>query len=301
MKSLILVKFFIFGLCLFFFRVNYGLWLNNQKSFDLMYLGIMNSNVWIVIPARFQSSRFPGKPLARLHGKPMIAWVLKACQMVKPQCEVVVATDDRRIAAVIQEYGGRVEMTAASHPSGTARLAEVAQRNPQVEWFVNVQGDEPGIEPELIERVISCLQKYSDPDLLVSAATSLSCSADYNSPHVVKVVTDLRHRALYFSRAAIPFFQNLETASNIFHKTHVPVLQHIGIYGYSGAFLRNLNRLKTGELAVAENLEQLTWLENGYAIEMVDCNSPWSGIDTPEELERFAVAWPGPGVSAEGT
>ncbi len=260
----------------------------------------MDRNVWIVIPARFQASRFPGKPLARLHGKPMIVWVLEACQRVNPQCEVVVATDDKRIFAAVSEYGGRVEMTASSHESGTARLAEVAQRNPQIEWFVNVQGDEPGIEPELIERVINSLLRQADPDLIVSAAASLRCAADYNSPHVVKVVTDFKDRALYFSRAPIPFFQNRQTADNIPFASQVPVLQHIGIYGYSGTFLRNLNSLHAGKLAAAENLEQLNWLENGYAIEMVDCSSPWSGIDTPEELERFAAAWPGPGVSAEG-
>jgi len=259
----------------------------------------MNRKIWIVIPARFQARRFPGKPLVRLHDRPMIAWVLKACQAVKWPCEVVVATDDQRIAQVVMASGGRVEMTSASHPSGTARLAEVAQRNPQVEWFVNVQGDEPGIEPELIEQVIECLQKNSDPSLIVSAATALQSSADYSSPHVVKVVTDLKDRALYFSRAAIPFFQNKSAADGVFTGNHSPVRQHIGIYGYSGAFLRHLNKLAPGALAAAENLEQLNWLENGFAIEIVVCNSPWSGIDTPEELERFAAAWPGPEYETE--
>ena len=259
----------------------------------------MNGKIWIVIPARFQACRFPGKSLARLHDKPMIAWVLEACQAVKLPCEVVVATDDQRIAEVVKDYGGQVEMTAASHPSGTARLAEVAQRNPQIEWFVNVQGDEPGIEPKLIERVIECLRQHSDPDLIVSAATVLQNSADYNSPHIVKVVTDLKGRALYFSRAAIPFFQNKSVADSVFNGDHSPVRQHIGIYGYSGAFLRRLDSLSPGKLAAVENLEQLTWLENGFAIEIVACDSPWSGIDTPEELERFAAAWSGPGYAAE--
>jgi len=259
----------------------------------------MNRKTWIVIPARFQARRFPGKPLARLHDRSMIAWVLRACQAVKMPCEVVVATDDQRIAEEVKVCGGRVEMTSASHPSGTARLAEVAQRNPQVEWFVNVQGDEPGIEPELIERVIECLQKHSDPGLIVSAATALRSSADYSSPHVVKVVTDLKGRALYFSRAAIPFFQNEPVTDGIFPSSCSPARQHIGIYGYSGVFLRNLSELAPGSLAAAENLEQLNWLENGFAIKMVSCNSPWSGIDTPEELERFAAAWPGPGYETE--
>jgi len=150
----------------------------------------MSSKTWIVIPARFKSTRFPGKPLARLHDRPMIAWVLKACQAVSRSCEVVVATDDERIAAVVEEYGGRVEMTAETHRSGSERLAEVARRNLQVEWFVNVQGDEPGIEPELIEKVIDRLQQRAALDLVVSAAVPLTGAAAYHSPDVVKVVTD---------------------------------------------------------------------------------------------------------------
>ncbi|MCK5680651.1 3-deoxy-manno-octulosonate cytidylyltransferase [bacterium] len=260
----------------------------------------MNSEVWIVIPARFQAQRFPGKPLASLHDRPMVAWVLKACQAVRWRCQVVVATDDQRIAKVVESYGGRVEMTAEHHRSGTERLAEVAQRNPQVEWFINVQGDEPGIESELVERLIALLIERGNPDLVVSAAAPLSSAADYNSPHVVKVVTDLSGRALYFSRASIPFFQGEKISTSSFLQGGLPVRQHLGIYGYSGAFLRGLSLLKPGVLAAAENLEQLHWLENGFAIEMVECSSPWSGIDTPEELERFAAKWPGKSEIRDG-
>lgn len=252
----------------------------------------MNDKIWIVIPARFKARRFPGKPLARLHDRPMIAWVLKACQAVRSQCEVVVATDDERIAEVVESYGGRVEMTAEHHQSGTERLAEVALRNPQVEWFVNVQGDEPGIEPELIEEVITRLKEKADTELVVSAATALSNLDDYRSPHVVKVVTDLHGLALYFSRAPIPFFQEDKLAGIACSGSGSPVRQHLGIYGYSGAFLRGLSSLQPGVLAAAENLEQLNWLENGFRIEIVACSSPWFGIDTPEELERFAAQWP---------
>ena len=254
----------------------------------------MSSKTWIVIPARFKSTRFPGKPLARLHDRPMIAWVLKACQAVSRSCEVVVATDDERIAAVVEEYGGRVEMTAETHRSGSERLAEVARRNLQVEWFVNVQGDEPGIEPELIEKVIDRLQQRAALDLVVSAAVPLTGAAAYHSPDVVKVVTDFNQRALYFSRAPIPFFQAGGGAGNAFAAVDNPVRQHLGIYGYSGSFLRRLREQRSGVLAAAENLEQLNWLENGFALEMVAWDSPWSGIDTPEELECFAAGWPGP-------
>jgi 3-deoxy-manno-octulosonate cytidylyltransferase (CMP-KDO synthetase) len=254
----------------------------------------MNSKVWIVIPARFKSQRFPGKPLANLQGQPMINWVVKACRAVSIPCEVAVATDDQRIADVVAAGGGRVEMTSEDHRSGTERLVEVARRNPDVEWFVNVQGDEPGIEPELIARVIRRLQDRADPDLVVSAATALKSSADYKSPHVVKVVTDIKGQALYFSRAAIPFLQAEKNIAADFSESKLPVLQHLGIYGYSGRFLRRLSSLPAGVLAAAENLEQLNWLENGFSIEIIECDSPWSGIDTPEELELFASRWPGP-------
>ena len=253
----------------------------------------MKNESWIVIPARYQAQRFPGKPLALLHGRPMIVWVLKACQKVKQVSEVVVATDDKRIAEVVRECGGRVEMTASHHKSGTERLSEIALRHPEVKWFVNVQGDEPGIDPRLIERVLFRLVESDNSDLLVSAASSLRDSDDYRSPHVVKVVVDLKGKALYFSRSPIPFFQNRKVVPGSLGEDHSGVLQHLGIYGYSGNFLRNVKHQQFGVLAAAENLEQLNWLENGYSIEILECKSPWSGIDTPQELERFAAKWSG--------
>ncbi len=253
----------------------------------------MSSESWIVIPARYQAQRFPGKPLALLHGRPMVVWVLEACRQVKQTSNVVVATDDQRIAEVVRACGGRVEMTASHHKSGTERLAEIADRNPQVKWFVNVQGDEPGIDPRLIDRVISLLVERDDPDLLVSAGSVLKDSDAYRSPHVVKVVVDLKGKALYFSRSPIPFYQDENSALQIMQEDRSGVLQHLGIYGYSGSFLRNLKCQPSGVLAASENLEQLNWLENGYAIEILECSSPWSGIDTPEELEHFASKWPG--------
>ncbi|MCD6533511.1 MAG: 3-deoxy-manno-octulosonate cytidylyltransferase [Deltaproteobacteria bacterium] len=254
----------------------------------------MSSESWIVIPARYQARRFPGKPLARLHGRPMVAWVLEACRASAYAQEVVVATDDQRIAEVVQDLGGRVEMTAAHHKSGTERLAEIALRNPEVKWFVNVQGDEPGIDPQLIDRVINLLVERDNPDLIVSAAASLRNYDDYLSPHVVKVVVGLTGKALYFSRSPIPCYQDLEAGVRALQEGHFGFLQHLGIYGYSGSFLRNLNCQKPGVLAAVETLEQLNWLENGYPIEILQCDSPWSGIDTPEELERFASKWTGP-------
>jgi len=261
-------------------------------------LDLLSSESWIVIPARYQAQRFPGKPLALLHGRPMVVWVLEACRRVKRISEVVVATDDLRIAEVVRACGGRVEMTASHHKSGTERLAEIACRYPQVKWFVNVQGDEPGIDPQLIDRVITLLLDRDDADLLVSAASPLQDQDDYQSPDVVKVVLDLKGKALYFSRSPIPFFQR-ENSSRLqsMQGGTFGVLHHLGIYGYSGSFLQKLKSQQPGILAMAENLEQLNWLENGYAIEVLRCDSPWSGIDTPEELERFASKWSAPIVN----
>lgn len=253
----------------------------------------MGNNSWIIIPARYQARRFPGKPLALLHGRPMVAWVLEACRAAHQAQEVVVATDDQRIAEVVHGFGGRVEMTAGYHKSGTERLAEIALRYPEVKWFVNVQGDEPGIDPQLIDRVISLLVERNNPDLIVSAAAPLYEVDDFQSPHVVKVVVDLKGEALYFSRSPIPCCQKDKLGARALQEVNSGALQHLGIYGYSGSFLRNLNCLQPGVLAVLENLEQLNWLENGYPIEILQCTSPWSGIDTPEELERFAAKWPG--------
>lgn len=253
----------------------------------------MDCDSWIVIPARYQAQRFPGKPLALLHGRPMIAWVFEACRSAKLAREVVVATDDVRIAEVVHGFGGRVEMTAVHHKSGTERLAEIAERYPEVKWFVNVQGDEPGIDSRLIDQVISLLAERDNPDLVVSAASPLSGSTDYRSPHIVKVVVDFKGKALYFSRSPIPFFQDESLGVRALQEGCSGVRQHLGIYGYSGSFLRNLSHLQPGVLAASENLEQLNWLENGYPVEILECTSPWSGIDTPEELERFASKWPG--------
>jgi 3-deoxy-manno-octulosonate cytidylyltransferase (CMP-KDO synthetase) len=253
----------------------------------------VSSESWIVIPARYPARRFPGKPLALLHGHPMVAWVLDACRAARQAQEVVVATDDQRIAEVVQGFGGRVEMTATHHKSGTERLAEIALRYPEVKWFVNVQGDEPGIDPQLIDRVINLLVERDNPDLIVSAAASLQDPDDYLSPHVVKVVVDLKGKALYFSRSPIPCYQDRSSGVRALQEGHSGVLQHLGIYGYSGDFLRNLKSQQPGVLAAVENLEQLNWLENGYPIEILPCTSLWSGIDTPEELERFASKWTG--------
>ena len=251
----------------------------------------MAEQIWIVIPARYGSRRFPGKPLAQLRGRPMIAWVLEACRRVPGIAEVVVATDDQRIADAVGRFGGRVEMTSADHRSGTERVAEIARRNPGIEWFINVQGDEPGIEPELVAAVAGRLMREHDAEVIVTAAAPLNSHSEFNSPHVVKVVADLAGRALYFSRAPIPF-------ADLPEGLPTGVRKHLGIYAYSGLFLRGIDQQLPGRLAAIEDLEQLNWLENGYSLAIVDWPAAWPGIDTPAELETFAAQWPGP---AEGT
>jgi len=250
----------------------------------------MSGSVWIVVPARYGARRFPGKPLADLRGRPMIAWVLAACHRARRADRVVVATDDRRIAAVVEAFGGRVEITSPLHASGTERLAEVAHRHPEVAWFVNVQGDEPGIDPGLIDRLIGQLTGVADPALVVSAAAPITDYGSYRSPHVVKVVFDHEKRALYFSRAPIPCFRD-RSAAEAEPGLPVGAFQHLGIYGYSGEFLRDLDGLVPGRLADSEKLEQLNWLENGCTIRIIECREAWPGIDTPEELVAFAAAW----------
>ncbi len=245
------------------------------------------SKAMIVIPARYASTRFPGKPLARLGGKPLIVRVLERCRRAAKADVVLVATDDQRIMAAVRDAGGRAEMTAAGHRSGTERVAEIAGRHPEAAWFINVQGDEPEIDPDLVDRLITELRRRDDPTAIVTARCPLDCEADFQSPNVVKVVTDLAGRALYFSRSPIPWpGAGGENASPGGRRW-----QHLGIYGYHRSFLEKLAGLEAGRLEAAEQLEQLRWLENGYRIQVLETEKPSLGIDTPEELSRLEARW----------
>ncbi|MBW1646197.1 MAG: 3-deoxy-manno-octulosonate cytidylyltransferase [Deltaproteobacteria bacterium] len=245
------------------------------------------SAVMIVIPARYASTRFPGKPLALLRGRPLLSWVLARCRQASGAARVLVATDDRRIMEAAREEGAAAEMTAAGHRSGTERLAEVAARHPEISWFINVQGDEPEIDPELINRLIAELRRRDDPATIVTARCPLDSDEDFHSPHVVKVVADLTGRALYFSRAPIPCERDGQRSDS----PAASRWQHLGIYGYHRSFLEKLAALPPGELERAEQLEQLRWLENGYRIQLLDAPKPSIGVDTPEELARLEERW----------
>ena len=228
-----------------------------------------------VIPARFASTRLPGKPLALIAGKPMIQHVYtKACQAKLPE-EVIVATDDQKVADVVKSFGGEVIMTSSEHPSGTDRLAEVALNYPDVDVIVNVQGDEPMLTPQVIDALAEAFIK--DEKLTMATLKTLMDPEEYDNPNVVKVVTDLHDYALYFSRSLLPYRRK---------KTEdFKAYKHIGIYAYRRDFLLQYAALEPTCLEQIESLEQLRVLENGFKIKVLNTDFHGIGIDTQEDLE----------------
>jgi 3-deoxy-manno-octulosonate cytidylyltransferase (CMP-KDO synthetase) len=227
-----------------------------------------------VIPARFDSTRFPGKPLVEVAGKPLVQWVYERASRAGYLEEVLVATDDERIEQAVQKFGGRVRMTAKSHRSGTERIVEVAA-GIDAEVFINIQGDEPLMAPSTIEAVCRCLSE--DRELEVATARIPLDSAEAaRDPNTVKVVTDQAGRALYFSRSPIPYHRQ---GTALFHK-------HIGIYGYRRSLLLRLANLQPSPLESAECLEQLRFLENGIVVKVATVREDSIGVDVPEDLER---------------
>lgn len=227
-----------------------------------------------VIPARYNSSRIPGKPLIEIAGRPMIQWVYDRAGQASGLAEVIVATEDERVLRTVEDFGGRALMTRSDHQSGIDRVAEVAE-TVQGDVFVNIQGDEPLISADTIERVCSPFE--GDPRVQVTTArVEITDPEEINNPHVVKVVTNDQGRALYFSRAPIPYLRN-EPGS---------VYKHLGIYGYRREFLRMLSKLKPSKLEKVEALEQLRLLENGIPIQVVEVTKDSVGVDTLEDLER---------------
>jgi 3-deoxy-manno-octulosonate cytidylyltransferase (CMP-KDO synthetase) len=231
-----------------------------------------------VIPARYQSSRLPGKPLMLIGGKPMIQRVYENARTALCLDELIVATDDQRIYDAVVAFGGKVEMTAVNHPTGTDRLAEVARRHEE-EIIINIQGDEIMIQGTVIDAVTRPL--LEDPALVMTTAkTRLTDPDQLQEPSVVKVVTDGQGYALYFSRYPIPFPRHPEQAE---------YWQHIGLYGYQRDFLLQYSQLPQSRLELAESLEQLRALTNGYRIKVAEVKFQAVGVDTPEDLERARV------------
>ena len=233
--------------------------------------------VLCVIPARYASTRLPGKPLALIAGKPMIQHVYeRACHAVMPQ-EVVVATDSKIVADAVKEFGGKVMMTSPDHPSGTDRLAEVALSYPDIDVIVNVQGDEPMIPPEVIDRLAQAFA--DDKDLNMATLKTLMGEEDYNNPNAVKVVTDQNGYALYFSRSLLPYPRN--------RKVDFKVYKHVGIYAYRRSFLLSYAAYEPTPLEQIEGLEQLRVLENGQRIKVLESKFQGIGIDTQEDLDAI--------------
>ncbi len=229
-----------------------------------------------VIPARYASTRLPGKPLSMICGKPMIQRVYEqACKAEVPG-EVVVATDHELVFNAVKAFGGNVLMTSPDHPSGTDRLAEVALNYPDVDVIVNVQGDEPMIPPEVIDDLANAFE--DDENLSMATLKVEMQSEDYDNPAAVKVVTDLNGYALYFSRSQIPYPRNMPADYKVF--------KHVGIYAYRRDFLLKYAALTPTPLERAESLEQLRALENGYKIKVLESDFQGVGVDTPEDLER---------------
>ena len=232
------------------------------------------SGVAVVIPSRYGATRLPGKPLAEVGGKPMIWHVWgKAMKAITPT-KVVVATDDERIASVVRGFGGIAVMTSPDCVSGTDRVAEAA-RGMEEDIIINLQGDEPMMDPSVIDAVAAPL--LSDPDVLMStAALPGDDPVEFSLPSVVKVVTDHKGDALYFSRALIPHYRETGTG---------PYRKHLGIYGYRRDFLFRVAMFSPSPLEEAERLEQLRVLQAGYRIRVVDVAHDSVGVDTPEDLK----------------
>ncbi len=239
-----------------------------------------------IIPARYASTRFEGKALADIMGRPMVQHVYERTARAKHVSEVIVATDDERIAAAVRAFGGRAEMTSRSHETGTDRLAEVAARLDS-EIIVNVQGDEPLIEPAMIDEAVAPLAQ--DPSVPMGTLKSrIKALHDFLSPNVVKVVTDWEGFALYFSRSPLPNFRDKwnDLKDEAFSSGKLLCYKHVGLYVYRREFLLQYAQMSPTYLELAEKLEQLRVLENGYRIQVVETEYESVGVDTPGDLDK---------------
>lgn len=242
-----------------------------------MLHSVVRTRILGIIPARFASSRFPGKALAELAGKSMIEHVWERASRSRYLTDLLVATDDERIAAAVRKFGGRARMTSPQHPSGSDRLAEVASAE-EAALYVNIQGDEPLIDPEAIDAAI--LSVHGDEAIVMGTLKKqIVDPTDIMNTNVVKVVTNLLGDALYFSRCPIPYERDGRNGLPVYFK-------HIGLYVYRREFLLRYPDLTVGPLEEAERLEQLRALENGYRIRVVNTEYESLGVDTPEDLER---------------
>lgn len=234
-----------------------------------------------IIPARYASTRFPGKPLVDIAGKSMLQRVYEQAKKTPTLSEVIIATDDQRIVDHVLAFGGNVELTDSAHQSGTDRAAEVAQRHPQFEVIINIQGDEPFIQPEQIALLTGC---FSTPVVQIATLIKqIKNSEELHNPNLPKVAIGHDQRAVYFSRSPIPYLRGIAAEKWL---SVQPFYKHIGLYGYRRDTLMQLTQLRPTVLEQTESLEQLRWLDYGYVIYTAETHLETIAIDTPEDLEK---------------
>jgi 3-deoxy-manno-octulosonate cytidylyltransferase (CMP-KDO synthetase) len=232
----------------------------------------------VVIPARYGSTRLPGKPLVKLAGQPMIQRVYERAKLAATPGRVIVATDDERIVRAVEDFGGEARMTRPDHRTGTERVAEVAAHTAG-EVFVNVQGDEPLLDPLALDTAVNAL--FEDPPATVATvATPVKTPGDIMDPNVVKTVLDFDGNALYFSRAPIPWVRDTTARIVVRH------LKHLGLYVFQRDALLEYPTLPQGELERIEQLEQLRWIENGWKIRVTEVEHDAVSVDVPEDVVR---------------
>lgn len=243
---------------------------------------MQGKKVLAVIPARFASTRFPGKPLVDLGGKPMIQRTYERVKAVEGFDRIIIATDDRRIFDVAEAFGAEVMMTSSNHLTGTDRCAEVLSRlGETVDYVVNIQGDEPFIEPEQLREVAAGFASASPILTLIKKIQDSETLFNINTP---KVILDEAGNALYFSRQTIPFLRGVEPTDWLSKHTFY---KHIGLYAYRADILPGLSALKPTSLELAESLEQLRWIQNGIRIKAIETQFETIGIDSPEDVEKI--------------
>ena len=231
----------------------------------------------IIIPARYGSSRLEGKPLLKANNKPVIQWVWEKAKSCKGIDRVIIATDDERIFNACREFGAEVEMTSTEHKSGSDRIAEVAKRHSEIEYIINLQGDEPLIETENVELVRKGIVEDDDADIS-TLVREITEESEINNPNLVKCIFDVNHYAMYFSRAKIPYERNLGQSK---------FYGHLGIYGYKKDALFKMTTLPQSCYEKSESLEQLRALQNGMKIKIGIVKNVPVGIDTMEDFEKF--------------
>ena len=236
-----------------------------------------------IIPARYASTRFPGKPLALLGGKPMIEWVWDCVAALPALDEAVIATDDKRIVEAAEAFGGRAMMTSSTHRSGTDRCGEVLETleadGRMFDVVINIQGDEPFVQQEQLKSLLACFEDHDTQ--IATLKTAIATVEELCSPNNVKVVCDREGHALYFSRQPIPYLRGAEKDEWLQRQSYY---KHVGIYAFRASVLKELVHLSPSPLELSESLEQLCWLENGYPIRVSQTLTSNMGIDTPEDL-----------------